>query len=134
MAKYIAILLIVTLFSLEASTNYSKYTLLGIDLSQKHKNKPKESKKKGLYVETNSIDIKIKSPKRVIKNSSISKIFQYTKFKKISENKSLCGICMDYKISNRVKLSIDILAQINREDDTITIEDKKANIKVAMYL
>jgi hypothetical protein len=41
---------------------------------------------------------------------------------------------MDYKISKKIQISVDILAQIEREDNSIKIEDKKANIKVAMYL
>jgi len=43
-------------------------------------------------------------------------------------------ICMGYKVSKRVKLSVDILAEINRDDNSISIEDKKANIRVAMSL
>ncbi len=41
---------------------------------------------------------------------------------------------MGYKVSKRVKLSVDILAEINRDDNSISIEDKKANIRVAMSL
>ena len=108
----------------------NKYIFLGINAN--HSTKIKKIKKK-FKISSNKIDIK--KPKIKRENSfSLGKIFQYTKFKKLSENKSLCGICMDYKISERVQVSVDILAQIDRDSNSITIEDRKANVKVAMSL
>ncbi len=46
------------------------------------------------------------------------------KFKNIKQKKFI-GISDGYKVSKRVKLSVDILAEINRDDNSISIEDKK---------
>ena len=130
MLKYILLIILILNSNLLATTLH-KYRLIGITPSNKAKHIPEEKK----AISTIKSQIDINRPKKVaIPNSSVKKIFQYTKFKKISQNRSLCGICMDYKISKKIQISVDILAQIEREDNSIKIEDKKANIKVAMYL
>jgi hypothetical protein len=129
MVKYIIFILVFSYSNLVAKSSTNKYRLLGIDTVD---NKKVERNIKYKY--TKNIDIK--EPKSLKKSdiSPIEEILKYAKFKKISNKKSLCGICMGYKVSKRVKLSVDILAEINRDDNSISIEDKKANIRVAMSL
>jgi len=131
MFRYI-VCMIFGCLSLFGNSSFNKYIFLGINGNKTDHSKRVIDKIDSLKLKSK---ITIQEPKvKRDKRLPINKIFQYTKFKKLSDNKSLCGICMDYKISKRVQLSVDILAQINRGSNSITIEDGKANIKVAMSL
>ncbi len=83
-------------------------------------------------VERDNINIKIINKKS--ENSTISKLFKHTKIKKISENTTLYGLGVNYKVSNKVKLSLDILAKLNLKKSSSLIEDKTANVKIALAI
>ncbi len=93
----------------------SKYRLIAINTIQKK-------------------NINIKTIDKKDEPNPISKLLKHTKMKKISENTTLYGVGVNYKVSNKVKLSLDILAKLNLKDSSSLIEDKTANLKIALAI
>ncbi len=113
--NYIAFIILIGFTSLFAdSIESNKYHMLGIDggVYPKRAIAKLRPSKEGRGIDITE-DIK---RDRDNSTSTFKKILQYAKFKKISNSKSLCGICMNYKVSKDVQISVDILAEVNREE------------------
>ncbi len=126
MNRYIIILILLIFYNISLSANECCYNFLGITA-----NKSKKIVKIQNY--KNSINIKKIVSKTKNKNS-ISKLLKHTKVKKISKNTTLYGVGTEYKLSKKVQLSLDILAKVDKNRDSITIQEKTAQVKIALSI
>ncbi len=69
-----------------------------------------------------------------IYKSSLATLAKHLKSQKISEEKTRYGVGIDYKISKKIQLSIDILAELNIKKPSKMIKDNQTNIKLAISL
>jgi len=78
---------------------------------------------------------KIKKCKlKKIYKDGISTLLKHLKSEKVSENKRHYGVGVDYKVSKKVQLSIDILAELDMKKPSRMIKEKQANIRLAIFL
>ncbi|NOZ91323.1 MAG: hypothetical protein GXO60_08585 [Epsilonproteobacteria bacterium] len=124
--KYCIITVITLIFcSTNLIANEGCYKILGINTSKSKKIvKPKTQKN----------SIKIKHISKNSTKSTISKLFKHTKIKKTSKDTTLYGVGANYKLSKKVKLSVDILAEVDMNRDAISIQEKTAEVKVALSI
>jgi len=124
--KYYIIMIMTLVFCSKATiADECCYKFLGITT-----NKSKKIEK--IKIEKKDIKVKI-SKKR--EKKSISKLLKHTKVKKTHKNTTLYGIGTQYKFSKNIKLSVDILAEVDtKKGDTISIKEKSAQVKVALSL
>ena len=71
--------------------------------------------------------------KKIYKNS-LSTLAKHLKSHKISEDKTHYGVGVDYDISTKVQLSIDILAELDIKKPSKMMKDNQANIRLAISL
>jgi hypothetical protein len=103
------------------------YKFLGITT-----NKSKKTDIKKIKITKKSIKLKISKKN---KKNSISKLLKHTKVKKTLKDTTLYGIGTQYKLSKKVKLSIDILAEVDtNKGESISIKEKSAEFKIALSL
>ena len=101
------------------------YSELGISVQKKTDSSPiPKEKTKG---------IKPCKLKKIYK-TSLSTLAKHLKSQKVSEDKTHYGVGMDYKISKKVQLSIDILAELDIKKPSKIIKDNQANIRLAISL
>jgi hypothetical protein len=127
MKYYIKIITILIFFSSATMAHECCYKFLGIMAD-----KSKKTEIKKLKITKKSIKLKISKKN---KKDSISKLLKHTKIKKTLKDTTLYGIGTQYKLSKKVKLSIDILAEVDtKEGESISIKEKSAEFKVALSL
>jgi hypothetical protein len=105
------------------------YRALGITATQKVKKivpHPSTLKRRG--VELRAMDKENKG------SSLTQELLKYTKMQKISKDTTLYGVEVDYKVSKKVKVSLDILAKLNIKKPSRLIEEEQANLKIALSI
>jgi hypothetical protein len=93
----------------------------------------------------NTTKIKVEKKRNIIKitkhalskkstKNPISKILKHTKIKKLSEDTTLYGVGAEYKISKKVQLSLDILAEVDIKNSSLSVQEKTAQVKFALSI
>lgn len=101
------------------------YRELGISISKKQPNLKLTTKKREICKECKM--------KKIYK-TTLSKLAKHIKSQKVSKDKTHYGLGVDYKVSKKVQLSIDILAELNVNKPSNMMKDNQANIKLAISL
>jgi len=124
--KHFIVIILLIFCSMTILSGNCCYRILGITTSKSKK-----------IVKPNIYQNRIKIKKLISKNSTTNPIFtllKHTKVKKTSKDRTLYGIGLDYKVSKKVQLSLDILAEVDMHKRSKIIQEKTANIKVALSL
>lgn len=124
MKKYSIILIYILLFHtiLVADDIYNR---LGISSTKNKISSTHDIKK---------IDKIEKCKLKKIYKDGVSTFLKHLKSEKVSENKRHYGVGVDYKVSKKVQLSIDILAELDMKKPSRMIKEKQANIRLAIFL
>ncbi len=73
-----------------------------------------------------------KPKEQVLANPAIDRFLGYTKMKKNALKEVSYGLKMDYKLSNKLSLSLDLMAQL--EERSYKVKSKEANLLFALAL
>jgi len=118
------ILMLIALFTHTIVANSNIHQVLGISTSQQSKNEqlqlPK-STQKPIHLE-----------KKLPNDPTLSRLLEHAKVKKTPQKEICCGIKMDYKLSKKLSLSVDLMAQV--EEKSYKIKSKEANVHLAISL
>lgn len=120
----ISLLLILSHTQLVAENIYSQ---LGISIHT-------EGKPLAVKVNCKKVTMPKKCKLKKVYKKHISQAFKYLKSQKLSEEVTHYGVGIDYKLSNEVAVSIDILADLDILRASKIIKNKQANIRLAISL
>ena len=101
------------------------YSQLGISTKQK---------KTSLVNNLKRVDTIERCKLKKIYKKRLSMLLKHLKYQKVSENMTQYGLELEYEISKKIQLTIDVLADLDVKKPSRMIKDNQANIRLAISL